>query len=202
MHSIFLPEASDTEIEDFASQIVEAMGSCFKLQVALNGVPWMFIQSINGEYYYFTKGDDKSYQNSRLTYDNAVITSGDFSLYDTLFVHLRDNDGAALVTVDRVPQLLRNYKHTIEHFGVDANPNMLHQHVLIQEVEELSRGAYNDVCLYQNMEQCYSGMVGIRYTHLLGVAQIKLATYNSVIAMMYETGVHYVDRTEFEALFD
>lgn len=201
MHSIFLSEASDTEIEDFASRIVEAMESCFKLQVALNGVPWMFFKSANGDYY-FTKGDDKGYQNNRVTYDEAVVATGDISLYDTLFVHLRDNDGAALVTADRVPQLLRNYKHTIEHFGVEANPKMLCQHVLIEEVEELSRGAYNDVCLYQNMEQCHSGMVGIRYKHLLGVAQNKLATYNSVLAMMYETGNHYVGRTEFEALFD
>lgn len=201
MHSLSISAASNTEIEDFAARIVEAMENCNKLQVAMNGEPWMFIKSANGDYY-FTKGDDKSYQNSRLTYDNAVITSGDVALYDNLFVHLRDNDGAALVTADRVSQLLRNYKHTIEYFGVDANPKMLCQHVLIQEVEELSRNAYDDVCLYQNMEQCHSGLVGIRYKHLLGVAQNKLATYNSVIGMMYETGNHYVDRTEFEALFD
>lgn len=201
MHSILLSEATDTEIEYFAACIIGATESRNKLQVELNGVPWMFIKSVNGEYY-FTKGDDKDYQNIRITYDAAVITSGDVARYDTLFVHLRDNYGAALVTADRVSQLLRNYKHTIEYFGVDANPKMLCQHVLIQEVEELSRNAYDDVCLYQNMEQCHSGMVGIRYKHLLGVAQNKLATCNSVIGMMYETGNHYVDRTEFESLFD
>lgn len=204
MFSLQVSQASNLEISDFADRIIEAIGGKTKIQVELDGVPWMFLKS-GAVSYYFTKGDDKHYQNIRSEYDAAVVNSGNIALYDDLFVHLRDNDGTALVTADRVFQLLRNYRSTIKNFGINANPKKLLDVVLMDELQELIQEQYREVEHLSLMALSHHGFEQIRDKFLRDNAQSKLTAYGEVMTMMHitmdEKGVNSIDRKEFEALF-
>lgn len=201
MFSLQVSQASNPEISDFADRIIEAIDDKTYLQVELDAIPWMFIKGASGDYY-FTKGDAKYYQSIRREYDAAaaVVNADNIALYDELFVHLRDNDGSALVTADRVAQLLRNYRGSIKTFGADTNPKKLQENVLIDEIQELIIEQNREVGRLTNLVLSHFSFERIRYKYLRDIAQSKLTAYGDVLAMMHEMGVSFVDRIEFEAL--